>query len=268
MRVLSVSRGQVLKEFPTVFGGVLGRLALCGPAENDVLVVGGWATDGVAAYRASTGALLWHRRDLPEAYALSAAGTGEHVAISFARAPMHVLDTTSGEVLARVKGIRTYHQSRYGLIGAGQLDGAVSFVDAAGWKLGVRLPIRGFAMLGVAFAPAGCVISDTTEPEGPVLSSVMGLGLGGELRWRLENSRSVNVPWMTWHAASERWLGIARHVDRKSADVLHGWSDAGEELFRLRLDGHAEYAFTADGSHLVAGNKVLDPLTGTVTGRF
>lgn len=267
VRVWEVSTVQLLAGFATNFAGILGRIALCEGPLGAVVVTSAWAGDGVTAYDAASGRVLWSRQYQDEAYLVSPAGLRSSVAVGFERASMQILDIGTGGSKAELRGVRTYRQSQYDPIGVAQYDGKVALVHPELWRRGVTLPISGFAMLEAAFAPDTVLVSDSTDPA-TANASVMAWDVQGRAKWRYEVERDTNVPWLSWHTASQSWLGIARHVDRRVPDVLLRWSANGELLDQRPLDGHREYAFAAEGTALIADDSINDPLSLAPIGRL
>jgi hypothetical protein len=91
--VWSVAAQKPIATFGTVseFGGK--RLAIL-DGDPPIVVAGAWARHGVCAYEASSGRMLWQRRDLRQVQTLSALPSGR-VGVGFERRVFHILAASS-----------------------------------------------------------------------------------------------------------------------------------------------------------------------------
>jgi hypothetical protein len=257
-------------EFDTIldFGGP--RLALCGGSDRLVVVAGAWERHGICAYDATTGERLWERKDLKKVQALSPVD-GNAVAACLDSRPMHLLDLASGATVATVRGVRRFWQSRHAPVGAAEVAGRVALLGCDDWTVRWRAPVGGFALLAAAFAPEAVLVADVIDStfDAGAVSSVHCFSLAGELLWQRAVPSGANVPWLSWDAEADVWLGIRHNLERREPEMLLRWSREGELLSRVALGYFEEYAFLPSGRLLVtAGGQVVDTKTARQVGRL
>jgi outer membrane protein assembly factor BamB len=102
--------GRLTSRFDTIvdFGGK--RLAI--DSQGAVCVAAGW-TKGVAAYRATSGETLWHRKDLRHAQYLNVSGDGCTVYCGLDQKALQVLDAATGRTEERLPGVSRIIESRF-----------------------------------------------------------------------------------------------------------------------------------------------------------
>lgn len=260
VQVWSIAERAPRAEFDTVldFGGR--RLALCGASDRLVVVAGAWERHGICGYDGRTGEQLWQRKDLKKVQALSPVD-GNAVAACFDTRPMHLLDLANGNTVATVRGVRRFWQSRHAPVGAAEVAGHVALIGSDDWTVRWRAPVAGFALLDAAFAPDGLLLTNVADStfDADAVSSVYCFSLAGNLLWQRAVPPETNVPWLSWDAKADEWLGIRHNVEKREPEMLLRWSREGDLLSRVALGYVGEYAFMPSGQLLVtAGGQVVD----------
>lgn len=270
VQVWSIPEQAPRAAFDTIldFGGR--RLALCGGSDRQVVVAGAWERHGICGYDARTGERLWQRKDLKKVQSLSPVD-GSAVAACFDTRPMHLLDAASGATVATVRGVRRFWQSRHAPVGAAEVTGHVAIIGSDDWTVRWRAPVAGFALLDTAFAPDAVLVADVADStfDADAVSSVYCFSLAGELLWRRSVPADTNVPWLSWDAGADEWLGIRHNVEKREPEMLLRWSREGDLLSRVALGYVGEYAFLPSGQLLVtAGGQVVDTKAARQIGRL
>jgi hypothetical protein len=253
-----------LAEFDTIFGGVLGRLAVGAASGRTVVAVAAFWRGAVSGYDADTGGRIWERRDVREVRQLAAANAGRHITAAFARGPMQVLDVVTGETVAVARGARAIHGASDPTRAVATFDSGFALAQVNPWRVLSRLHLSGFGILDAEFAHDAILVSVAQEAgDGP--SSVYRLSGSGEVGWRYVSRGAWNVPWLGRDRTSGEWLGVEHDPNRVDRPALIRWSGDGEVVSRLSLPDAADYAFVLDGARLVAApGLIIDTETATV----
>lgn len=258
---------QLVSEFESLFPGVHGRLAVCTRNGSTAVVVGGWRRDGLAAYDAASGALLWRRKDLPEAQSLAAIGDGSLAAVMFLRQRLLSIDPWTGATQAMGSKLVALRQSAFTPIVVGQFHGSVALVRTSDWSRIATLQLTGGSFVAAAFSEDGVLISDFVDmfAEGTT-GAVNTFDLHGSPGWRVELDRGRTAPWLFRDAHNGEWLGVLQDPDRRVANVLVRWDDTGAEVSRLDVPVGPEYGLFLGGTTLfVAPDLLLDLVSGTIS---
>jgi len=268
VRTWSLEPLRELVEFQTIFGGVLGRLAVATTPDRDMVAAAASWRGAVAGYDARSGERLWERRDFREIRHLAAASGGRHFTASFDRGPMQILDVHSGETIASVRGIRAVYAGSHAALAVVAYDGRVALGHLDPWRFRARLDLAGFGVLDAEFGSDVVLVSVVQDPdEGP--SSVYQLSTDGAVMWRYESPPRWNVPWLGRDQRSGHWLGVEHDPEQSVEPGLIRWSDDGTVTSRHRLPGAADFAFVSEGRRLIATpGIVLDTATGDMVERF
>lgn len=258
--LMSLDPPAVKTSFDTVldFGGE--RLALCTPGDRLVVVAAAWERHGVCAYDGKTGDRLWQRNDLKRVHRLAAARDGGYVAASLDRRSMQVLDATTGETAASVRGADGYWQSRHGALAVTSWYQQVTLLDTDGWIRQGSTPVQGFAILDVGFAPDGLIVSDSSGSDAG--GSVYAFSLSGKLLWRREQPSGMLCWAVEWDERSDEWIGLRHHVDRTAPDAIVRWSRTGEITGPMAVESVVDGEFLPGGRQLVTTTSVVDAQTG------
>jgi hypothetical protein len=185
--------------------------------------------------------------------------------------PMRVLDWVSGTTIATVPGVRSYWQSRHAPIGAAEAVGHVALIGIDDWTVRWRAPVAGFALLAAAFALDAVLVADVADStfDAEAVSAVYCFSLAGELLWKRPVPPETNVPWLSWDAEADEWLGIRHNVEKREPEMLLRWSREGDLVSRVALGYLGEYAFLPSGQLLVtAGGQVVDTKAARQVGRL
>ena len=152
-----------ISEFDSVldFGGR--RLAITSDGER--VIAGAYLRYGVACYNASSGKLLWQRKDRKKVQNISLAADDELVYCGFEGSAGHALDTITGETVERMRGVDDVHASSFEpLLFKDMKSRSAELLLDGQSRLG-KIERATFAFLGCAFAP-GLVV--TSESGGPL----------------------------------------------------------------------------------------------------
>ncbi len=253
-----------LASFPTTwsFGGH--RLALAGDANGPIAVTAAWERHGVCAYDAMTGSLIWQRKDRKRVQHLAALPGLAAVTACSDDGPMHVLELSTGSTLARVRGVRSCYAKRPGVPLVGDvLDGLV-FVDTRTWGVLDRCRMSGYAKIAGAVSTTEALINAVRDEDGTTRSTVHCTTVTGVNVWQWDCPPEVSCMSLAWDVASGSWLGVLRHVERVTDDLLVRWSTAGQMTTVAEVGPAAEAAFVREGALLLLSDgSVIDTASGT-----
>jgi hypothetical protein len=249
-----------LASFDTIldFGGH--RLALADSSAGPAVVAGAWERFGVRAYDRTTGHELWQRPDLKRVNLLAPAADGTNVAVAMSGAAMRVLDMGTGETVGTIRGVETFHQSRFDAVAVVGWYAQVSLIETVDWRRRWRAPVRGFSLLGAVFAPDAVLVSDTGDG-----ASVSCFDLSGRLMWRRRNETERLIWAVGWDETTDSWLGLEHHVELRVPDQLVRWSRDGAMAARRPVGFVIDAAFLPGGRWLAtARGEIIDTESGRV----
>lgn len=217
------------------------RLALV-PGDAPVVVAGAWARHGVCGYSLS-GERLWQNKARSAVQTVTALPAGR-VAVCYGRGPAAVLDASTGDALASLRGIVWVHAlapDTVLLVGEGHLQ----LVDGDLEPLSRRITL-GNPGVGVSAAAIG--------PECVAISAGEWLrirSLDGEVR----AARLMSVQAIAYEHATGTWRALTSRERRDSVryELLRLSHDL-EVLDRRPFDEAPEAVWMAGGTTLVYAN--------------
>lgn len=241
--------------FPTIldFGG--SRLAL---SEEGATVVCGAYGEGVAAYSAETGQLIWQRRDIKRPQRISTSTSRRIVYVAPDDGPCLVLSLDSGEIVDRLRGVRWVVESPFSphLF----LDRRRPAVVGQDLETLIDLPRTTFAFLDVAFGPASVAV---TEAGGPV--RCIDLASRREL-WTFTPSRGIHCLTLAFCPDRRSFVGVLWPFERGGPKELVAFDDSGSRSVLADLGASAEECFCRRGSILlVSSGSMVHVSSGVVS---
>ncbi len=244
------------------FGGK--RLVLGGDASEPVAVTAAWERHGVCAYDAMTGALIWQRKDVKRVQHLAAPFGLQAVTACSDDGPMQVLDLSSGDTLARVRGVRSCYAAGPGVPLVGDVWDGLVFLDTGTWKVLDRCRINGFAKTAGAVSTTEALISVVRDEAGTAYSAVHCTTLTGLNLWHWDCPPEVVCTSLSRDVASGSWLAVLHHADGVTDDRLIRWSPSGEMMTVAEFGSAPEAAFVREGaSLLLSDGHVIATASGT-----
>jgi hypothetical protein len=265
VQIWSWKTGQQLGEFQTMFDPGGRRLALT--PDGSACIVGAWGQPGrgargLGAYSIPDGKLLWNRNDIRHIQNVRLSGSGREIYCGVQDASAHIIETTTGATIGRVRATQKIFGSPY------------TSHQVIEQKRG-RYLVRGdrefdiqplsFALLDAAFSPDAVCLSEPQNFLHP-RKEIGGTRLidlsSGEIRWYLD----LDSHHLTFNQADQKFYCVSRE-----RVAPHNWS-----LIRLQgdlvkceqisvLDKCWAAAFTPSGRVLVtAQGEVYETSTGTL----
>ncbi len=184
------------------FGGH--RLALSN--DGAICIAGAYEKQGVAAYSAETGELLWQRKDLTKVQAIVAGGDGTSVLCVFEYKPSRVLRLVDGATLTTLGRGSLLVGSPYAdllFLGAGRS----ALLTSSGEKVAF-VKCESWAFVDAAFGPSSICVSEAA-------GSVRVLDVpSGKLRWRYDPPAGTSVLRVAWNELRECFFGVEWSYER------------------------------------------------------
>jgi hypothetical protein len=199
VHIWSLERGTRLASFDTVFEPGGSRLAIV-TAGQPIVVAGAWTRHGVCGY-ALDGGRVWQNKSRTNVQRLTALSDGR-VAIGYERGPALVLDATSGEELAALRGVSDVIALRPDLsllVSSTSCRLADRSLNPVGERM--RLPA-----LGVIDAAASSDCLALTDGD-----FFRVFDLGGRERARHPLSEERFVKHVTYEATGGTWVAFSKH---------------------------------------------------------
>jgi hypothetical protein len=254
--VWSVAAQKPIATFDTVceFGGK--RLAVV-DGDPPIVVAGAWARHGVCAYEATSGRMLWQRRDLRQVQTLSALPSGR-VGVGFERRVFHVLAASSGETLTTIRGVYDLYASRNVPFALGQGRSGSEWIglyDLRGARIW-RAHMSSFAIVDAALGPDAILVAEVGSPLGC-------LDWSGVDQWHWVPPGSGDVIRVAWNEQAEAWAAAHRpHGPMEPLRMLLlDLATDGEIRSSREIGSVYEAQFLAGGSLLVVsrieGNEII-----------
>lgn len=247
--------------FPTVFCGVLDRVAMALVGGGPLVFAAALNEGHLAAYDGLSGALVWQRRDIRPVHSVSAIDHLCRLAVTPDRGQMMILDATDGASVTTIRGARRLYASPTGGFAIARSEARTSLVDLDPWRTLRRLDLPGWALLEVAFGPDSFIVSDVNDGHP---DAVYGFELRGEPMWRVELPDGLNAPWLGHDSATGEWLGVLHDPEQRSLYRLVRWSADGSQVDSRDIGIAQDYAFVLGGSLLINADRVVDTRSGTV----
>jgi outer membrane protein assembly factor BamB len=258
--------------FQTTIDPIGMRLALIHHDRRLRVVVGSWDRREVTAYDVPSGDRVWTTSGLQRVQQVSPARDGSAVAVAFDRGPIQVLDSSTGQRIAGIRGGRAFWQSAEGPVAAVMQASRVAVVDVRDWSVAWTAPISGFAILSSSFSPDGILVSDTVDlhdAPADAGAAVSAFSLAGKLLWTYRHDRETNVPWLGWDSQAGEWVGVEHTVTKQQSATLLRWSQEGFVVGQTLVSNRPPYVFAAGGRLLACSNgRLLDTGTGREVGRL
>lgn len=221
--VWSLRSKERIAEFETVldYGGR--RLAWV-PGEEPVVVAGGYASGGVAAYDAVTGRTLWHRPEFRGVQSLIGIPGTTQCAVGIEGRSMRILDAVTGEIVTTFRAAEDCFVSPYAPLAL--LAGRSPAFRCCAMPVGETVwggTLEGHAVLDVAFSPDSVLISESTGP-------VRCLDLSGTPRWSITFPRGSHAVRLVWCESAKCWAAVV--WEYRSGEGMH--------LYRIGADGRTK----------------------------
>ena len=233
-------------EFETIltFGG--SRLAL--DTSGQFCVAAGWGS-GIAAYRAPSGEVLWHRKDLKHVQSVTLEPSGTKIYCGRDEGALHILESHTGETIVRLPGVEEVIESLFSpqllLVSRGRdhtVRGRKEF----------RVERLGFALLDGVFGEDFLCLS---EARGPV--RCFNSATGAELLRFLPDS-GTHVIKLGYRMADGFFYGILGNFERRGVcNLLRFEARSGKCYEVCPLDNSWEIQFCRGGDLLVSGEGTL-----------
>ena len=185
-QIWDTSTGKTLSEFPTVFDGMR-RHALS--SDGEFYAAANWRKGkdgGVACYNTRTGDRIWHRADLGQVQGIRFSPKGDKVWCCVEQRPVHCLDSGTGILLAKLRGVSDVVESAYSSDLVLQSRNRAFFLIANSKAKEVRKE-PGSMMSDAVFSPDALCLA---EYVGPVRCLDCKTG---EERWRYTPPRGSHV---------------------------------------------------------------------------
>jgi len=262
--VWEVEPVRAIATFDSRFAGVLGRIAVA-TTGGDLIVVAAELHDGVvAAYDGATGKQRWVLNLPRPVQQLCHARRSSDIAIVPDRGPLVIVDAENGVSLGSIPRVRGLYPNPNAPIAVAEYESHAALVRTDPWAVIGRL-LEPAAVLAVSFAPEAVMLSLSEDPDERA-SFVQTYDLGGQLLWRDELPRGLNVPWLSYDLQLGEWVGVWHDPEQLEPDRVIRWHRDGEraELFDLGIA--QDYAFVRGAEYLASPGRVRQARTGTVVG--
>jgi hypothetical protein len=260
--VWDILSAEKLSEFDTVldFGGT--RLAIT--ADGERVIAGAYHRYGIACYHASTGALVWHRKDLKKVQHLALSPSGDRVYCGFEARAGRSLDVTTGDDAAKLHGVASVIQSPFSdQTFVEKKSGPAVVYSPAGRRIG-RIQRTTFGFLSVAF---GQDLLLTSESTGPVrcfaLPSV-------QETWRLPPRLGSHALYVHFDEDAQLCQAIMwSYTEGGLYELLRLDPNTGVLRRRIHLSDSPVYGFCLRGTHLLTWDgSLVDVANGHIVRRL
>lgn len=250
------STGEKLSEFPTVFDGMR-RHALS--SDGQFYVAANWRKGkdgGVACYNARTGDRIWHRPDLRQVQAIRISPNDDKVWCAVEQRPVHCLDSRTGLLLTKLRGVNEVVESAYSPDLVLQSRSNDFLLVANGNIREVRRDSG--PMSDAVFKSDALCLAEYTGPVRCLDSE------SGKERWRYLPPRGSHVIRLS-HQHDEAFYGQLFEFESHGAALLRFSSNDGSctELFRYELSARPGGDF-GDGVFIAGNGDVISLVDGRV----
>jgi outer membrane protein assembly factor BamB len=253
VHVWNLAAAKRLATFDTVldFGGR--RLAITG--DGICCVAAAYRVEGVAAYSASNGAEVWHRKDLKKAQKIKFSLDDRRVYCCFDEKPCHVLNRETGKTIKTWRGVRNAWESPYEPLML--VEKRMLVLQTPDENEVATIARETFAVLCVAFAPGFVCVSESTGPLRCLNTKT------GEETWRYAQ-KGQHLLRLAYAEKARSFVGVCWPYKRGGPHrLLRFGPESGQvsEVSELGVSG--EFAFCRRGSHLLSSaGSVIDSVTG------
>jgi hypothetical protein len=263
VQIWSSKTGQQLGEFQTMFDFGGRRLALT--PDGSTCIVGAWGqlgrgARGLGAYSIPDGKLLWNRKDIRRIQDVRLSGSGQEIYCGVQDASAHIIETSTGETIRRVRATEKIVGSQYTPNQVIEQKRG-RYLVRGGCEFEIQ-PLSS-ALLDAAFSPDAVCLSELRDSSHP--SEIGGIRLidlaTGESCWHvaLHSSR------LTYNLADQKFYCVSRE-----RVAPHNWflTRLQSDLLKCEqkiLDKCWDAAFTPSGRVLVtAQGDVYETSTSTI----
>jgi hypothetical protein len=268
VRVYDVERRELVTELLTPFQ-YGGRLVAVIGSDRPLLLAGAYYSHGVAAYDVRQSRLLWQRKDMNRAQAITVCERTRRVGISRDGAGTSILCADSGETLLTLRGTEDLEFGpdpnlvlELGRKGAAVLN---TSTGTANWR------VPGPCFWGT-WGDSGVVVNRHYEDSGEYGSFgpafLEAFSPGGDPLWRFPARQGAHFLHMAFNSVANTWTCYEFGYATDESHLLT-LTPEGELVARVVVParvscattGGARYAVLSDGS-------VRDPLTSEVIWQF
>lgn len=243
--------------FPTIldFGGA--RLALS--HDGATVVCAAYHREGVAAYSAETGELLWQRRDIKRPQRISASTRGQVAYVATDDGLCAVVSLDTGEVTHTLRGVRWIVESPFSRLFF--VDQSRPAVTDAKFKTLVAVQRTTFAFLDVAFGPKSFAVA---ESGGPVTCIDLD---SGRKQWTHAPVGGVHCLALTYSEPLAAFAGVLWPFENGGPKELVTFDQRGSPTVLKNLgDSSWDECFCQRGSTLLTSDgSVVSLPSGLVT---
>ena len=249
-------------EFDTVldFGGR--RLAITSDGRR--VLAGAYHRYGIACYDASSGELLWQRKDLKKVQHITVSADDASLYCGFEMSAGRALEIATGEVTETMRGVGEVHESPFE---------SLLFVDKKSRPAELRALEQGrrgkierttFAFLSVAFAPDFVL---TSESGGPL--RCFRTSDAAEV-WRFTPASGSHALHVGFDESSNLFQAIVWPYERSAEHTLSRLDAATGELKAVvKLPESPDYGFCQRGSRaLTWDGSLVDTSNGELVAKF
>lgn len=260
--IWSVTERKKISELNTVldFGG--SRLAM---VLHDKLIVatGSW-DEGISAYSAEQGEVLWSRPDLIHIQQVCDLSDDKiaFIGVGMDSGAYRILRAGTGEDHTKLAGIRKIYASPHGPLYL--LEDNTKHIHLSAlrspplWKT----PLSSFAVLHAAFSPTEVAISESG-------GFVTCFDFYGTKLWEFQPEDRHHVLHLCWDMVLQRWLAINWQYQTGGSKLLIEIDSHGVSRSLMDLGKYIETEFSPDGSYLITSNgKVISTQSTEVLWTF
>ncbi len=255
-RIWNWRTGERLSEFPTVFDG-MSRHALS--PDGEFYIAANWRKGndgGVACYSTRTGERKWHQSGLRQVQGIRFSAHGDKVWCCIEQRPVHCLDTGTGLILAKLRGVNEVVESPYFTDLVLQSRGRAFFLIAD--HKAKEVPRLSFSMSDAVFSSDALCLAEYTGPVRCIDCE------SGEERWRYLPPRGFHVIALS-HQVDQAFYGYLFGYESPEAALLRFSPDNGTCAEVCRYDLSKRHGGDFGQGVFIAGNgDVLSLLDGRV----
>ena len=260
--VWSFAARRKVGEFNTTldFGGCRLTMISCASSISHSVFTGSWR-NGLSAYAANDGDVLWQRTDFRRIQQVCDLSDGDMplIGVGLDSGPYHIVRASTGVDHLKLPGVRSVYASLfdplYLLLDNKKHVHLSTLQGAPIWKKA----LGSFAMLHAAFSPKQVAFS---EADG----AVSCFDFYGAKQWEFLPEADHHILRLVWASTFQKWLAIDwnfRHGGSKHLFEI----DAEGRVRELMSIGDCQQAeFSQDGAYLVtsAGEIIATQLAATV----
>lgn len=179
---------------------------------------------------------------------------------------LHLLESSTGETVAKLRGLGKLRTSPDGPTGLGaghSGSGWIGLYELASGERIWRQTLSSFAILNAAVGPSSVLVG---EAGGPVRC----FDLEGVEVWRWEPPAGEHITEACWSTSTAGYVAVLMPYERGGAmRSVVGFDEKGEISFAFEVADATEAAFLARGRFLVtSGGHVVEIPTGEVAWEF